>query len=322
MLTTKQTVLKILEENKGKSVSGSEISKHAKVTRSAVWKAVNDLRQDGYIIEAITNKGYRLAKENSILSAEGIAPYLLDNSYTITVYDTVESTNTLLKQQAAKGACDKTVIIANEQTAGRGRRGNSFFSPKDSGLYISILLRPKNIKATDAPIITTATAVAVCNAVSKSYNIELSIKWINDLFYNDKKVCGILTEASTNFETGYVDYIVIGIGINLNIPKDGFPNELTEIAGAISDTDIDKNFFTATLLNELDLIMSTLATRSFLEQYKTRLFVLGKPIEVITPTNSYSAVAVDINDNAELIVKCDNGELHTLNSGEIRIRKG
>lgn len=320
-MTTKQAVLEILESQKGKSVSGSKISSYAGVTRAAVWKAVNDLRREGYIIEAVTNKGYKLSLNSDILSPESIMPYLDNKSYNISVYDTVNSTNSLLKQMAINNAPDKTIAIANEQTEGRGRRGNSFYSPFGSGIYISILLRPQNMKSFDAPIVTTATAVAVCNAVSTVCQKELSIKWINDLFFKGKKVCGILTEASTDFESGNVEYIIIGIGLNLITPKDGFPKEISDIAGAISDTPIDKSRLSAEILTQITDLISNIDKRTFIIDYKKRLFVLGEKIKVITPISEYDAEAIDIDDNAQLIVKTDNGEIKTLNAGEIRIRK-
>ncbi len=319
-MTTKQSVLGILEQYKGESVSGSKIAQHAGVSRSAVWKAVTALRSDGYDIEAVTNKGYRLNVKSDILSAESISPFLKDDGYHITVYDAIDSTNSALKRAAQNGAPDKSAAVALTQTGGRGRRGHSFFSPGKSGLYLSVLYRPQNITAADAPVVTTAAAVAICRAVSEVVKAELEIKWINDLFYNGKKVCGILTEAATDFESGSLEYIVIGAGLNLNPPPGGFPEPIANIAGAISDFPVDKSRLTASILNYLTEYIAALPERNFLSEYKKRLFVLGKKINVLSPDGDYSARAVNINQNAELIVTDESGITKILNSGEIRLK--
>lgn len=319
-MTTKQSVLSILEKHKGESVSGSKIAQYAGVSRNAVWKAVNALREDGYEILAVTNKGYKLNSKSDILSAESISPYLKEDGYHISVYDTVDSTNSELKRQAQNGIPDKSVAIALSQTGGRGRRGHNFYSPGGSGLYISVLYRPKNITAADAPIVTTATAVAICCAVSDVVGSKLEIKWINDLFYKGKKVCGILTEAATDFESGALEYIVIGAGINLTAPPNGFPEPIADVAGAISESYVNKSRLAAEILNYLTEYINLLPKRGFLQEYKKRLFVLGKEITVVSPSGDYSARAKDINQNAELIVEDKNGQTHVLNSGEIRLK--
>lgn len=319
-MSTKQHVLSILEKYKGESVSGGRIARDAGISRAAVWKAVDSLRRDGHAIKAVTNKGYMLCPENEILTPESIIPHLNDNSYDIAVFDRVESTNTLLKQRAAEGVPGKSVIIANEQTGGRGRRGHGFYSPKGSGIYLSVLLRPEKMKAADAPVVTTAAAAAICKAVSAVAGSELSIKWINDLFYNGKKVCGILTEAATDFETQNVEYIIIGAGINLVSPAGGFPEDIADVAGAVSERPVDKSRLCAEIINCLDEYISDIKSREFLKEYKKRLFVLNRDITVASPDGNYTARAVDINRNAELVIKTPDGATRVLNAGEISIK--
>ena len=197
--------------SKGKFVSGEEISKQLYVSRNAVWKAINSLRADGFIIDAAQNKGYLLSGgETDDFTRYGILRIrqLLKKSAAdadITIKDTVTSTNTLLRISAENGAPSKTVLIANEQTEGRGRHGKSFYSPADTGIYMSVLLRP-DFKADKAFFITAGAAVSVVRAIEKVCGIKAGIKWINDIMLNGKKICGILTEAVTDFESGSLQY--------------------------------------------------------------------------------------------------------------------
>lgn len=223
----KGKVLKILEENKGKNISGEEIAKKLNISRTSIWKAINALRSEGYTINAVTNKGYSLATNTDFISKEGISLYL-NNEYSnidIYTYKLVSSTNDVAKTLALNGAKHGTVIISEEQSAGKGRLGRVFYSPANTGIYMSIILRP-NLTAMDSVLITTSASVAICNAIQKVTGIECQIKWINDIYLNNKKVGGILTEASTNFESGTIDYLILGIGLNFNKPKESFPKEL------------------------------------------------------------------------------------------------
>ena len=234
----KEQVLLILMSSKGEYVSGEDISKRLYVSRNAVWKAINTLRSDGFIIDAVQNKGYLLSGgESDDFTRYGLLRIrqLLKKSAAdaeITIKDTVTSTNTLLRSAAENGAPDKTVLIANEQTEGRGRRGKSFYSPADSGIYMSILLRP-DFGADKAFILTAGAAVAAVRAVKKVCGIDAGIKWVNDIMLDGKKICGILTEAVTDFESGSLQYAVMGLGINISRPKDGFPSEISDIASSL-----------------------------------------------------------------------------------------
>lgn len=322
-MSVKSNLLLLLEQNRGRPVSGQRISEQLGVTRGAVWKAVKELRQQGYQIQAVTNRGYTLDDQNDILSPQGILPYVEDAQLAerITVLESVPSTNTLLKQQAAEGAPAPSALIAKEQTGGRGRRGRSFYSPKNSGLYVSLLLRPQGMMGDHAPLITTAAAVAVCQAVEEVCGVSLQIKWVNDLFLGEQKICGILTEAVTDFESGCVESVIIGVGMNLIRPE-GLPQELVGVAGYLSDAlerPVSRNRLCAAVLNHLMRTVSQLQSRAFLPEYRRRSLVLGRTVQVASPQGEYTAKALDIGENGDLVVSLDDGTRRRLSSGEVRI---
>lgn len=264
-----------------------------------------------------------ISEKIDILSAEKINGFLgeLKNWVNITVLPTVNSTNLLLKEMATNGADEGTVIISSHQTCGRGRFTRSFHSPSDSGIYMSILLRP-NINAKYATLITTATAVAVSEAIENLSGKTTGIKWVNDIFINSKKVCGILTEASFNLKTLNTDYAVVGIGINAYEPSDGFPDEIKDIAGSIFSKKMPnlRNKLTAEIIKNIFKYYNTLNEKNFIENYKKRCIVLGKKINVINNNSVTPATALDIDDECRLIVQYDNGDKAYLSSGEISIK--
>lgn len=319
-MTIKQQVLKVLLENKGKSVSGESLGNKLFCSRNAVWKAIKSLRNDGYKIIATTNKGYSLIEETAEFTAETIKKYINCESE-VFLFDELDSTNNYLKQKAESGEKSGTVIIAKRQTGGKGRLGRSFFSPQ-GGMYLSILLRPQ-ISAEKSLFITTAAAVAVCRAIEKISNKKSGIKWVNDVFIDNKKVCGILTEASLDFETGGLYYAVVGIGVNLYYPKNSFPDDIKSIAGTVFDSKIDndlKSKFTAEVINNFFEIYNNFENSDFMKEYKQKSIVLGKKITVIKGETTKSATAIDIDDNARLTVEYENGEKETLFSGEVSIK--
>ena len=201
-MTVKSRLLELLEQHKGETLSGEDIGRELSCTRAAVWKAVNSLRQEGYPIEAGPNKGYMLARESNLISAEGIRLFLEDPQVEIKIFDAISSTNLEARQLAVSGmAGHGSFVVAMEQTAGRGRRGREFYSPKGSGIYLSVILEPKGTLE-GSLLITTAAATAVYKAVKEVCGVKLGIKWVNDLYKDNRKVCGILTEAVTDFESG------------------------------------------------------------------------------------------------------------------------
>jgi BirA family biotin operon repressor/biotin-[acetyl-CoA-carboxylase] ligase len=319
----KQEVLKILEESRGNSVNGAKLAEQLYVTRSAIWKAIKSLQKDGYRITAVTNKGYCLLPDNDIVSSESIRPYLIGKAegFHLEVYPSVTSTNTIAKELAGQGAKEGTVIVAREQTSGRGRMGRSFYSPDSTGIYFSIILRPK-LSLEDSLLITTAAAVAVAKAIERNSGKEAKIKWVNDIFVEGKKVCGILTEASLNFENGSLEYAVVGIGIN--IMTQSFPDELQTVAGSVftdkpEDTPVT-SLLVAEILNNIADSMDSLTDKSYLEDYKSRSFLIGQDILVLRGSTSLPARAVDLDDKARLVVEYEDHTMEALTSGEVSVK--
>ncbi|MBQ7863741.1 MAG: biotin--[Lachnospiraceae bacterium] len=238
------------------------------------------------------------------------------------VLSETDSTNRYVKELAAAGAPEGTVVIANKQSAGRGRLGRSFFSPEEKGIYMSILLRP-DIELSKAVLITSMAAVAVARAIEQVSGIPAQIKWVNDIFLNKKKVCGILTEAGIDAERQKLDYAVLGIGVNVGTME--FPEELKEIATSVSNEygfAVSKEELVDEILKELEIWYPTLWNGGFLEENKKRSILLGKEILVLdetAPGGSYAAKAVDINELGNLIIDRD-GTTKVLNSGEVSIR--
>lgn len=320
-MTVKEHILKLLENNRGKYYSGQDIAEEINVSRAAVWKAVKQLQADGYRIDAVSNKGYCMSDDNDIISADSIKKYLTVPINNIEVYKTVTSTNDLAKQYALDLKPEGTVIVAREQTAGRGRKGRSFYSPMSTGVYISVLLRPE-LTAEKTLYITTAAAVAVAKAIEKISGKEAKIKWVNDIFVDGKKVCGILTEGAIDFETGKMQYAVLGIGVNIKKPENDFPSEIQNIAGSVFDT-TDKevsSIIVAEILNNFMNYYKNLASKPFYEEYKKRMFLIGKQLTVYSGKDSYPAVAIDLDEELSLVVKDENGNIKKLNTGEVSIK--
>lgn len=321
----KHQILKILEENRGNNVNGSKLAKELYVTRSAVWKAIKALQKDGYNITAVTNRGYCLLPDNDIVSAESITPLLRDKAknFILDVRQSVTSTNSIAKELAAQGSPAGTVIIAREQTEGKGRMGRTFYSPKATGIYFTIILRPA-LNLEDSMLITTAAAVAVARAIETVSKQRAEIKWVNDIFVNGKKVCGILTEASLNFESGCLEYAVAGIGINIET-KD-FPQEIQQTAGSLFEAKPGNcpvtSILLAEILNNLASCMDTLNSKQYLPEYRSRSFLLGKNILILKGKETIPAKAIDIDEKARLVVEYEDHRIEALNSGEVSIRPG
>ena len=327
--SVKERVLRILEQHREKGFSGQELAAELGVSRAAVWKAVESLRKSGYEIEGTTNRGYRMKEEADVLSREAVMAYLPPEAaafYRVECFDTVASTNDLLKEKASEGAAEGLVCIAEKQTAGKGRSGRSFYSPKGSGLYMSILFRP-SCSAEEAVSITAAAAAAGARALEQCsdalFEGDIGIKWVNDLYYRHRKVCGILTEGMLSMETGRLDHAVLGMGFNLSEPEGGWPEEIRGIAGGLSGG-ITRSRLAAAVLAELLPLYRSLTERSFLPEYTKRQIVLGKEVEVYGGTaEPRRAVAYGVDGECHLLVRyTDTGEEAALSSGEVRIRPG
>ncbi len=263
-------------------------------------------------------------KEGNSLSETEIKKYLRGQEFfgDLLIFSELDSTNRYLKEQAAKGAAAGTVVLAERQSAGRGRLGRSFFSPEGKGIYMSVLLRPE-IELQKSVRITSMAAVAAARAIERVSGITAQIKWVNDIFLNKKKVCGILTEAGIDYEKGTLDYAVLGIGVNVGRME--FPEELAAIATSVSNEcgrNVSRNELIAELLKELAYWQPSLRDGSFLVESRKRSILLGNEILVVDALaegGSYTARAIDLDDMGHLLIERD-GKCQELNSGEVSIR--
>lgn len=321
-MTVKSRLLELLEKHKGETLSGEDIGRELSCTRAAVWKAVKSLREEGYPIEAGPNKGYVLARESNLLSAEGIRLFLDDPQVNIRIFDEITSTNLEARQAAVSGkAGHGSFVVALEQTAGRGRRGREFYSPRGSGIYLSVVLEPVQTLE-GSLLITTAAATAVYKAVQDVCGVELGIKWVNDLYKDGKKVCGILTEAVTDFESGNIEFAIVGIGLNLYVESSHLSEELREVAGGIypdreSARAADRNRLVAQIVNHLleetrDLKLS--------EVYVEHNIVPDREITITDGDCSRTARALSICEDGRLLVEEADGTQRKLSFGEISIK--
>ena len=322
----KDDVLKLIYKEDG-YISGETVSRRLGVSRAAVNTAVKALREDGYEITSSTNKGYRLINCPDILSKGSISALLPDTRVPELYYfDSVDSTNNVLKDLAAKCAESGTVVIADHQTGGKGRRGRSFASPAGAGIYLSYLFRPESgfDKISD---LTSWTAVAVADAIKKAYGFDTQIKWVNDLLMNRKKICGILTEVSVEGESGYIDTCIIGIGVNVN--ESSFPPELSGIATSISIEQGGQKFIRSKLASEMIRSMDDLASNwpdstYYLDRYRGLNITTGSKVTAyplkIENGQGRTGTALSINDDFSLKVKFSDGSVEDLKSGEVSVR--
>lgn len=323
-MSVKTEVLTLLESNRDKDLSGQDIADFLGVSRAAVWKAVKSLKDEGYAIDAVNNRGYRLMESSDVLSVEGIR-LGVEKRYQdceIEVYKCLDSTNMEVKRKALDGAKEGLVVLAEEQTAGRGRRGRSFASPSGTGIYMSFLFRPAPEQSSDVVLITTAASVAVCRAIRTVLHEEPSIKWVNDVYFRGKKICGILTEAISDFESGRIDTVVVGIGINYREPQEGFPDEVRDIAGAVcSDGDtVPRNTLVSAVINELFSLYEGLADKTYMSDYKRWSNVLGKKVRFSSGNDWKYGIAKDIDENGGLVIGLEDGSEQILRTGEITLR--
>ncbi len=325
-MATKDAVLQALQSNKGAFLSGGELSGQLGVSRTAVWKAIKALREEGHPVEAVTNRGYMLLSDSWIITEDSLKACLPAQykNLDLHIYDTIDSTNLKARQLAAEGAPHGTVVMAKQQTSGRGRLGRSFFSPRE-GIYLSIVIKP-DFDVSKSVLMTSAAAVAVANAIEKVCGLDARIKWVNDIYIEGKKVCGIITEGITDFETGQIEYLILGIGINTTVRD--FPKELLETAGA-AEGDYSKSALAAEIITQALGYIEELDEATFMPAYKEKSLVIGKTITVyqgrykIRPEDEIPGVparALDVADDGGLIVLYTDGRQEKLVSGEISIR--
>ena len=329
-MKTKEAVLLYLQEHTGEPISGEIMALALNKSRTSIWKAIQSLKKEGYSIESSTNKGYTLSQNNDVLSEQQITQELIQQHHPIDwIIQTMESTtstNDLAKLYANQNSTTPAIFISEEQTAGRGRLGRKFVSPAKSGLYISLCLFP-TVALEDLSLITCATAVACVETLEELTGKSLNIKWVNDLFYQDKKVGGILTEVISDFESQQVQSLIVGMGINLIDSPQSFPEELHSIVGSIfsskkeyDNSSFNRNHFIAQFLEKWTFYYQNLSKRDFIESYKEHSNVIGKFVNVFEGNQTYSAYAKDIDENGHLIIEKEDNTLHSLSYGEVSIR--
>lgn len=291
--------------------SGEQLATRYQVSRNAVWKVIKQLQAEGYLIESQHRRGYRyLGTKN--LSAEQIAVHL-QHSLQVQVFQTIDSTNKLAKQLATENPSRPLAIIANQQTAGYGRYGRQYYSPKDTGVYISLLLPMANKNVTSG-LLTTGAAVAVVKIFESLYHVKLQIKWVNDLIYENRKIAGIMTEGITDFETGSLSYVIVGIGINLSTSN--FPIEMQAKAGSLNLQDLDRNLLVARLIDEMYQVLMGELTPTLLAYYREHSLVIGHEIVLDQRGKLIQGRVVDIDNEGALVVVTTTG-IQTFNGGEI-----
>lgn len=246
---------------------------------------------------------------------------LLKGDGSVKVYNSLDSTNATAKELVARGdAKTGDLIIALSQTKGRGRMGRSFYSPENCGIYFSLVLRP-NISAEDISLITPVAAVAVATAIEGFYEKTPKIKWVNDIFINEKKVCGILSEAVFG-ANGVAECVILGIGINLTAPKEGYPEEIKSIAGSVflADEDFDANHLIADTANRFLELYGNLKSENTVNEYRKRMLLIGSEVKYTLNSKEQIGRVVDIDNRYRLIVEKQNGEMEYLQSGEVTIK--
>ncbi len=271
--STIENVLSMLEKNRGSFISGADMAQSIGISRNAIWKAINELRKSGYVIESVTNRGYRLSEDNDIISAEGIRAYMdtgsqftCDND--VFVYDCLDSTNDKAKEVAFKGGKHGTCIVALAQSGGRGRKDHLFYSPK-GGIYMSVILKPDRIPFGKSDIITAYVGISVCKAIESLTGRRPYIQGINDLYIDGKKICGILIESGSEFDSGTLQWIVAGIGVNFDSDIKMFPGELKDTAASLYDPgkgQISKNRLIAAITGNICL-MEEADEKSVMKEY-------------------------------------------------------
>lgn len=307
-------------------LSGEEMSRSLGVTRAAVWKEITALRQEGWPIESSTRLGYRLAGPPPALSAPVLSALLPPDSLCsgrVRVADSVDSTNTRLKALAAEGAAEGTVLLAEEQTAGRGTRGRSFQSPRGEGLYLSLLLRPK-VPLADLFTLTGWVAVAVRDGIEAACGAPAQIKWLNDIWLNGRKLCGILTELSLLGESGEPDYVVIGVGVNVSQSGETFRAQGLEGIATSLDMEgypAERNRLAACLLSALEQMYRAFPRerQGYLERYRKHCITLGRAVSFEERGTAQTGVALAVDEDFALVVSGKGGTRSVISSGTVSL---
>ncbi|HHT23920.1 MAG TPA: biotin--[acetyl-CoA-carboxylase] ligase [Clostridiaceae bacterium] len=322
---TENLVLHKLESNPDKWISGGDLARQAKVSRNTIWRTVRKLQNAGYSIQSVTGRGYRLLHEQDRLSEAGINLKLNNPStYQIEVFDTIDSTNNILKTKARENAVSGTLIVANAQKNGRGRRGRDFFSPPGTGVYFSLLLRPNqdyNLNQKSPAL----AAVALAKAIDKITGKTTGIKWVNDIYLNDKKIAGILTEAELDFETRTISYMVIGVGVNIYQPQNDFPEQIANTATAIYSSAEKRsglrNSIIAEFLNQWEIYAKRKHSEQALNIFREKSVLTNKTVDIWYNNNLLQAKVLNVNEEFELIIELEDGSTKTINHGEATLHQ-
>lgn len=329
-MSTKIKVLDALKEKSPEYISGQDLANLLQISRNSVWKAIKRLQEEGFQIDSKTSIGYRFIEKSDVISSS-VLEELIQKNCDIRVLDVIDSTNSYAKEFQVSNK--PLLVVANEQTKGRGRLGREFYSPSSKGIYMTIAFEP-DFGIDKAMLITTLTAVAVCQAFEAVVGIGPKIKWVNDIYMDNKKVCGILTEAESNFETGTISKIIVGIGINCF--EQEFPDSIKDRATYIKNPqkEFDRNALIAAVTNKFFQLVDSFDPTKLLRDYKSRSMILGQPILIYGTSQSalpenggrgIKARAIDIDENGGLVVEYLEGvmsrQMETITSGEVTIRK-
>lgn len=297
-------------------VSGELIAQSLGMTRTSIWKSVQKLEAQGHTIESVRGQGYRYV-EGAKISVAGIEKYLKQH-VNLEVFDTIDSTNIYAKEKlGSREINETTVLVAEQQTGGVGRLGRQFFSPKDTGLYVTFALPLDSHSAVNPGRLTTSTAVATAKMVKELFNIDLEFKWVNDLIYHNRKVGGILTEGTIDIESQQFSSLAVGVGMNLAVPGTGFPETISQKAGALVDKlTVSRNQVVATLINYFFDMYADYQDGRYIDQYRQRVVGIGQQVEVQRGQTHINGVIKEIDEDGRLVVDTETG-LAYINSGEI-----
>ncbi len=319
----KGEILKLLKETDG-YISGQELCERFQVSRTAVWKVVRQLEAEGYEIEAVRNRGYRLKTAGDILSQAEILSSIRGSwaGREILYLDEVDSTNTAAKKAAENGAVHGTLVVSERQTGGKGRRGRAWDSPRGTGIFMTLILRP-NMAPVHASMLTLVAALAVADGIRECTGAESLIKWPNDIVMSGKKICGILTEMSADPDC--INYVAVGIGINVNMEE--FPEEIRGVAASIF-TETGKKTKRSLLISAVmaaferyyEVFMKTTDMSGLLEDYNGKLANCGRTVRVLDPAGEYSGTAIGIDREGELLVEMEDTTVRRVLSGEVSVR--
>lgn len=317
-MSTKDRVLAILETSED-FISGQLIASQLNVSRNAVWKAVKTLKDEGFQVASTTNKGYRLTQRTDSLNAAVILP-LIHTDIDVEVFPKIDSTNSEAKRRL-NGSLDKDLLIISDyQEEGRGRLGRAFYSPAETGVYFSLVLKDLDSKK-DATLITTVAAVAVCKAIEKLTPLKPQIKWVNDIFLEGYKVGGILTEGIISLETQSIQSIVLGIGMNI-VENPDLPETLQDLVGALfkEKGEISRNHLIAEIINQFYILYKNMDDKQYLDEYRKRCFILGKKVSFLDQKQILEGLASGIDDTGALQIQLPDGTKRNLSYGEVSIK--